>query len=424
MRRAVPAAGLGLLLLLSACAQLRTTWMEFRGSPPPLVEIPAAALPAPDGLRAISGEYRMIPLKWDPLLQGNAGGYLLERAMERAGAFSRLAEIRGRGSISYVDRGSDDAPLGDGETRFYRLRAFAPDGRLSAEASRVVVGTTAPPPDPPEDVRAYSRQPREVPLSWSASPDPTVAGYRVERSPAREGPFEMVAQLEGRHATTYVDSGLGDLRVFYYRVDSTNPDGNAGPPSAPVRGVTKPEPLPPLGLRVSQRRLGANVLEWQPNVETDLVEYRLFRARQGDEPKLVASVPAEARRARDGSVDAGDRVTYTLVAVDRDGLESRPSEAVPVASEGYELSAAVREDGVHLSWNPRREEGFSGARLQRSGWFTRRRSFESETGDYVDRDAVPGRRYRYVAILQRVDASEAPASQPIEVRVPKEADFR
>jgi hypothetical protein len=424
MRRAAHSAGLGLLLLLSACAQVTTFWLEFRGTPPPLVEIPAAALPAPDGLRATSGEHRMIPLKWDPLLQGNAGGYLLERSSQRDGAFSSLAEIRGRGSISYVDRGSDEEPLGDGVTRFYRLRAFAPDGRLSAEASPVVIGTTAPPPDPPEDVRAYSRQPREVPLSWIASPNPIVVGYQVERSPALDGPFEVVAQLEGRHATTYVDSGLGDLRVFYYRVASRNPDGGTGSPSAPARGVTKPVPLPPLGLRVSQRRLGANVLEWQPNVETDLVEYRLFRARQDEKPGLVASVPAEARRARDGSVGAGDRVTYTLVAVDRDGLESRPSEAVPVASEAYGLSVTVRDDGIHLRWNPRTDEGYRGARLLRSAWFTRRRSAWSESGDYVDRDVVPGRRYRYVAILQRPDSSEAPPSRPIDVRVPKEADFR
>ncbi len=424
MRRAAYAAGLGLLLLASACAQVRSFWLEFRGSPPPLVEIPAAALPAPDGLRATSGEYRMIPLKWDPLLHGNAGGYLLERASQRDGEFVRLADIRGRGSISYVDRGSDEEPLGDGATRFYRLRAFAPDGRLSAKASPVVVGTTAPLPDPPEEVRAYSRQPREVPLSWSASPNPIVAGYQVERSPALEGPFEVVARLEGRHATTYVDGGLGDLRVFYYRVASMNPGGGTGSPSAPVRGVTKPVPLPPLGLRVSQRRLGANLLEWQPNVETDLVEYRLFRARQDEQPRLVASVPAEARRARDGSVGAGDRVTYTLVALDRDGLQSRPSKAVPVASEGYGLSAAVREDGIHLRWDPRTDEGFSRSRLVRSGWFTRRKSAWSESGEYVDREVVPGRRYRYVAILQRPDSSEAPPSRPVEVRVPKEAEFR
>jgi hypothetical protein len=424
MRGAAQSAGLGFLLVLSACAQARTFWLEFRGTPPPLVDVPAADLPAPEGLRAASGEYRMIPLKWDPLLHGNAGGYLLERSLQREGAFSRLAEIRGRGSISYADRGSDDEQLGDGVTRFYRLRAFTPDGRLSAVTSPVVAGTTAPLPDPPEGVRAYSRQPREVPLSWSASPNPIVAGYQVERSPALDGPFEVVARLEGRHTATHIDRGLGALRVFYYRVASRNPGGGTGPPSAPVRGVTKPEPLPPLSLRVSQRRLGANILEWQPNVETDLVEYRLFRARRGEDPRLVASVPAEARRARDGSVGAGDRATYTLVAVDRDGLESRPSEAVSVESEDYGLSAEVRDDGIHLRWNPRSEEGYHGARLLRSAWFTRRRSAWSESGHYVDRDVVPGRHYRYVAILQRPDSSEAPPSRPIDVRVSKEADFR
>lgn len=424
MRRAAQSAGLGLLLLLCACAQARTFWLEFRHTPPPLVDEPAADLSAPEGLRATSGEYRMIPLKWDPLLHGNVGGYLLERSPQREAAFSRLAEVRGRGAISYVDRGTEQEPLADGVTRFYRLRAFAPDGRLSGKTSPIVVGTTAPLPDPPEGLRAYSRQPREVPLSWNASPNPIVAGYQVERSPASDGPFEVVARLDGRHTTTYVDRGLGDLRVFYYRVASSNPDGGTGEASAAVRGVTKPEPLPPLGLRVSERRLGANVLEWQPNVETDLGEYRLFRARRDEEPKLVAAVPAEARRARDAGVGAGDRLTYSLLAVDRDGLESRPSEAVPVESEGYELSATLQDDGIHLRWNPRTDEGYRGARVLRSAWFTRRRSAWSETGHYVDRDVKPGRRYRYVAILQGPDSGEAPPSLPIDVRVPKEAKFR
>ncbi|HEY5656727.1 MAG TPA: hypothetical protein VIY27_02955 [Myxococcota bacterium] len=424
MRGIAQTTCLGLLLMACACAQTRSLWLDFRRVPPPLVEIPAANLPAPEILRATSGEYRMIPLKWDPLLHGNAGGYLIEQSAQREGPFARLAEIRGRGSISYVDRGSDDAPLGDGTTRFYRLRAFAPDGRLSAAASPVVVGTTAPVPDPPDGIRAYSRQPREVPLSWNASPNPIVAGYQVERSPAPDGPFETVARLEGRHATTYVDRGLGDLRVFYYRVASRNPGGGVGAPSTPVRGVTKPEPLPPLGLHVSERRLGANVLQWQQNVEADLVEYRLYRAHPAEEPQQVAAVPAEARRARDGGVGAGDRVTYTLIAVDRDGLESRPSEAVPLECEDYGLSAEVREGAVLLSWNPRTDEGYSGARLLRSAWFSRRRSRDVESGTYRDHEVVPGRRYRYVVILQRPDGSEAPASRPVDVRIPKEPELR
>lgn len=423
-RRGAQLAALALMVALTACAHARDFWREWRAQPLELTDSPASDLPAPEGLRATSGAYRMIPLSWDPLLRGNVGGYLLESAAQREGPYTRLAAVAGRGALSYVDRGGAEQPLGDGTTRFYRLRAYTPDGRLAAEASPEVVGTTAPLPEAPGGLRAYSLQPREVPLSWNPSEDPNVAGYAVERSPAPDGPFEVVATLDGRHTASHLDAGLGDLRVFYYRVAAHNPGGASGPPSAVVRAVTKPEPLSPVGLRVAEQELGANVLAWDPNVETDLVEYRLFRAIEGEAPLLVAAVPVEARVARDGSVGAGETIDYVLVAVDRDGLSSNPSEPVRVESEGYGLSAEVRDDGVHLSWNPRSEEGFRNARLVRSAWLTRRQTAHSDSGRYVDRDVRPGRRYRYVAILQSADGSEAPASRPIDVDIPKDADFR
>jgi fibronectin type 3 domain-containing protein len=285
-----------------------------------------------------------------------------------------------------------------------------------------VVATTAPLPDPPKGLRAYSRQPREVPLSWQASEDPVVGGYVVERSPTPEGPFEVGARLDGRHATAFVDRGLGDLRVFYYRVAARNPAGSVGEPSPAVRAVTKPVPLPPLGLHVAVRRLGMNVLTWEPNVETDLALYRLFRMRQGAEPELVVTVDADTTTAADGGVSAGERVAYALVAVDRDGLESQTSDAVEVESEGYSLRASADPEGVRLTWNRRSEEGFQRARVQRTGWFTRRRSAYSDTGSYVDRDVVPGRRYRYVVVLEGPDGRAAPPSSTVEIRVPQGTD--
>jgi hypothetical protein len=420
----VQLAALALLVAATACAHSRDFWRDWREQPIELSDTPVSDLPAPEGLRAASGAYRMIPLSWDPLLRGNVGGYQLESAEQREGPYKRLAAVPGRGALSYVDRGGAEQALGDGVTRFYRLRAYTPDGRLAAEVSPEVAGTTAPLPEAPEALRAYSLQPREVPLSWNPADDPNVAGYAVERSPAPEGPFEVVATLDGRHTTSYLDAGLGDLRVFYYRVAARNPGGASGRPSKGVRAVTKPEPLSPIGLRVAKQALGANVLVWDPNVETDLVEYRLFRVVEGEAPWLVAAVPAEAGIARDGSVGAGEVIDYVLVAVDRDGLASNPSEPVRVESEGYGLSAEVRDDGVHLAWNPRNDEGFQDARLVRTAWLTRRQTAHSDSGRYVDRDVQPGRRYRYVATLRRADGSEAPASRPIDVRIPKDADLR
>ena len=222
-----------------------------RETPPEVSELavePAADLQAPEGLHAASGELRMVPLKWEPLLVGDIGGYVVERAPERDGHFEQLARVPGRLTTIYLDRETvpaNPAPVSrlgptanqfdsestasqDGITWFYRVRAYSSDGSLASRASPLAVATTALPPEAPEDLRAYSRQPRSVPLSWRASDDLDVVGYRVERSPTASGPFELLAEIDGRHQTIYVDRGLGDLRVFYYRVIAVNAAGGIG----------------------------------------------------------------------------------------------------------------------------------------------------------------------------------------------------
>ncbi len=406
------------------------------------VEVNSAAdLPAPEGLRATSGELRMVPLKWEPLLVGDIGGYVIERAAERDGPFERLTKISGRLTTTYLDRetapaapapgaepdgrafAGDEKAGEDGVTWFYRIRAHASDGRVGSRASAPAVATTALPPEPPDDLRAYSRQPRAVPLSWRASDDPNVVGYRVERSPTASGPFELLAQINGRHQTTYVDRGLGDLRVFYYRVVAVNAAGGLGSASSePVRAVTKPEPLPPIGLRTVEQRLGVNVLAWDHNVEEDIVGYRLYRTLEGeDTPTLIASLSADETTADDRAVAAGQQVSYTLVAIDRDGLESDPSDPIEVESERYGLSATVRPDGVHLAWEDRSDEGFLGGHVFRTALLQNKNLGFSPGNTFVDSEIKAGATYRYTVVLERADQSLAPRSAPVEISIPERA---
>jgi len=480
-RRRTAACALALVGALSACTasfdfERARRYLERTPEPtlPTLQEGPAAPdLPPPEGLRAVSGELRKVPLKWDPLLAGDVGGYLVERAPARAGPFERLVPIAGALATTYIDHltappeaptaasasedvaapspqnpaasaggegteeakasaeAESDAPDAseaapgandlDGVTYFYRVRAFTPAGQLATWSSGVVAATTAPAPAAPEDLRAYSHQPRKVPLSWRASEDPTVSGYRVGRSPTSGGPFQRVAQVEGRHTTIYVDQGLGDLRVFYYQVTSLNAAGGEGAPSEPVRAVTKPEPLPPIGLQVVERRLGSNRMAWSPNVEPDVAHYRLLRLREGAaKPESVTTVPHASHEARDDAVGAGETVTYTLVAFDGDGLESAPGEPVTVQSEGYDLSADVQPDGVHLLWNPRTEEGYRGARVFRRERLSRREFPPVAGSHFIDTGVRPGRSYRYTVTLLETGGNSAPRSATVEVRVPPE----
>jgi fibronectin type 3 domain-containing protein len=475
-----------------------------------------ANLPRPERLRAASGELREVPLTWDPVLVGDVGGYLIERAPHRDGLFERLSPVAGGLTTTYLDpietgperpavelppddaldaasgeaegtgvsmtaqgdtiaatevareeepdlvgagkpaavvtaapeelRDSPDATaepprigvpatdenpsdaaasvrfLGpDGATYYYRVRAFTPAGELSKQISEVVAATTAPLPDPPADLRAYSHQPRRVPLSWRASPDVTVSGYRIDRSPTSLGPFEGIAELNGRHTTTFIDRGLGDLRVFYYRVTAVNAAGGVGAPAEPVRAVTKPDPLPPIGLRVMAQELGANRLGWELNVEPDVTEYQLLRLRDGAEaPEVVTTIPQGTTDTVDRAVGAHEQVTYWLLAFDRDGLKSAASDLIEVTSEGYNLRATPGPDGVRLEWEPRRDEGFRGARVFRSGIISQREFSPISGSSFVDADVTPGRTYRYSVSLLNANGRSAPRSQTIEVQVPED----
>jgi hypothetical protein len=420
------AAGCASLDLEAALQRLRLA--PPASIPPPLRETPAAALLAVEGLRATSGELRAVPLSWDPLLIGDVAGYAVERADAREGPFERRAAVPGRAHTLFVDRGqrqpeatqgAEVPGLADGATFFYRVRAFDPAGHLAAAVSEAVEASTAPLPDPPQDLRAWSLQPGEVPLRWSAPGDARVAGYVVYRSPTSWGPFEPLAEIDARHDTVYVDHGLGDLRVFYYRVASRHAGGGEGPTSASVRAVTKPAPLPPFGLRVAGQQLGANRLFWERNVEKDVVEYQLFRTRAGAEaPELVVAVPAHQSEAEDDRVGADERLSYALVAIDRDGLRSDPGSPLAVVGTGYALRASAGPGGVALEWEARADEGFHGARVLRNGLFSQRELGSVEGGAFLDRAATRAGRYRYVVVLRRADGTLAPPSSPVEIRVP------
>jgi fibronectin type 3 domain-containing protein len=284
----------------------------------------------------VIGELRAIPLKWDPLLTGDVGGYVVERSLREKGDFQRVGSVYDRFETSFVDRGADLAPkalpgstdLGDGASYYYRVRAFDAGGFIAATATPAVGAATAPPPSRPEGLRSYDHQPGKIALTWRAVPDPSVAGYVVYRSPGLRGHYEPVARLEGRFATTWVDAGLAPLRVFYYRVAAVNDAGGEGVPTRALRGVTKPEPLPPASLRVVSQSPAAVSLAWEPNLEPNLAGYRVLRRRVGEGPEeLVAELAPDVTRVEDVfSEPPREALVYRVVAYDRDGLVSAAVE--------------------------------------------------------------------------------------------------
>jgi fibronectin type 3 domain-containing protein len=401
--------------------------------PPVLLEAPPARIGAVEGLRTLSGELRAIPLRWDPLLAGDVAGYAVERATQAEGPYERIAVVMERFKTAYTDRGTDlgaklnaretAGDLGDGNTYWYRVRPFDSRGHLGAQVAAPLSGTTAARPAPPTGFRAYSQLPRQVALSWDSSADPTVSGYVVSRSPSANGNFLPIAKLDGRFTTTWVDRGLGDLRVFYYRLAALNASGGASDPTAAARAVTKPEPLPPTGLHLAERALGRNVVAWERNVEPDLTGYRVLRRRaNGATEELVAEVGAETTRVADEAVGASEKVAYQVLAFDRDGLESEPSDAVDGESVGYGLAAEADGGRVTLRWDPEVHAALAAVRVLSPGSFgddELARVEGSSAPTFVHDGASPGSTLRYRLEGIRPDGRPAPPSPVLEVKVPE-----
>jgi fibronectin type 3 domain-containing protein len=403
---------------------------ERRPEPPVLSEAPPARIGAVEGLRTLSGELRAIPLRWDPLLAGDVGGYAVERATAEDGPFERIAVVMGRFQTAYTDRGADlgaklnaretAGDLGDGNTYFYRVRPFDAHGHLGARVSAPLSGTTTARPSPPTGFRAYSQLPRQVALSWEPSADPSVSAYVLSRSPSANGTFLPVAKLEGRFTTTWVDRGLGDLRVFYYRLAAVNGAGGASEPSAAARAVTKPEPLPPVGVHLAERTLGRNVVAWERNVERDLAGYRVLRRRADDtRDELVAEVGAETLRVSDDAIGASEQLAYQVLAFDRDGLESERSDPVEGESVGYGMAAAVEGTSVTLSWDPEVQRQLASVRVLVDGALGENEIGRVESPRFVHRGVRPGSTLRYRLVGVRPDGRAAPPSPVFEVRVPE-----
>ena len=134
--------------------------------------------------------------------------------------------------------------------------------------------------------------------------------------------------------------------------------------------------------------------------------------------EVVAVLPADQTHAEDAAVMADELIDYSLVAVDRDGLESAPSTPLTVRSLGYEMTATVKRNGVHLDFNMRMEEGYRRASIQRRGVLGYSDIGVSYDGVFVDPDVERDTHYEYTATLLRTDGTSGPTSAPVAVHVP------
>jgi hypothetical protein len=217
-------------------------------------------------------------------------------------------------------------------------------GRKGALSKRVAVPLVPPPPAPPTPAVAYGET--TITVTWSASseggaPDvlpshalgveaPTLAYnvYDVPPPPAAETRLTTAPVTELR----YTDSRIawGAERCYAVRAVASVGALSVESGEQPAKCVTLVDTFPPAAPKglTGVASEAAISLIWEPNTEKDLAGYLVLRGvPPGDNVETLAPVtpaPIQATIFND-AVQPGVRYVYAIVAVDKAGNRSGPS---------------------------------------------------------------------------------------------------
>ena len=300
-----------LLLLLPACGKV--------GDPlPPFIRIPEAV----KDLAVTQNGYDLV-LSWtNPprYIDGSAATNLSVVHIRKNGETLATVKIEAAGQPQ-----SYPTPVGAvlaGQSTF-SLVVETTQGKFSQVSNTASVT----PVEVPGRITGLSARPdqRRIFLSWEKPQDhPELADlYVVTRT-------DIPAEVETVNDTRYEDVRYRAGRALTYRVTAgRRVAGNVvmgvGPESTTVTAEDKTPPAVPLGLEVKASEAGAYVT-WEPNSESDLAGYRVFRSEWPDSGfKPVTDRLTSGVGFFDSSYTPG--LYYALSAVDESGNESAMSSA-------------------------------------------------------------------------------------------------
>jgi chitodextrinase len=298
----------------------------------------AHAQQPPTNVTATAASSSRIDLAWTASSSTFVSGY---RIYYTNGTL--LGEV-GPSTLSFSDTGLTAMTQYD---YYVTMFNFAGESGPSNTASAVTLDPT--PPSTPANLQGTAVSTTEIDLSWNAASDPEtgIQDYVVYRD-------GLEVARTGTNLS-YRDSGLTPDTQYQYRVSAVNGDAIEGATSSPVNVRTLPPepPPPPTSLTATTVSDSEIDLSWTAPSTGDVIGYRVYR--NGNPVDNTAGTSY-----RDSGLQGFTTYTYTVTALDGEGLESEPSQPAQATTldgtpptQPQSLSAtASGATTIQLSWSP------------------------------------------------------------------------
>jgi hypothetical protein len=255
---------------------------------------------------------------WRPHPNPSITGYIVQKSDSYRQKWEDIATLKGRLQAEYIDK-----EVESGKVYNYRVVAKAFDGSLSIPSQSVEVKVKKL-PLPVDAIYATKDIPKQIVVSWEAGEQKEFANFRLYSADKTDGNYRVLTNTVEKK---YIDKVNEDGIVKYYKVTVIDKDGLESPSLNIATGLTKALPQTP---KFTQAVIKENkvFLTWKNDEKGDFT-YRITK-KWGSFINKNSLTFNDIRDAKfeDKDVSLGETYNYSIEAVDKDGLASKPSEAV------------------------------------------------------------------------------------------------
>ena len=307
-------------------------------------------LPSVAWIYARNGLPRMAKLLWRPHRNQAVNYYIVERKDILEESWKQIAKVKGRLQAEYIDTDLEDKHI-----YYYRIRVETFD-RIVSTPSEIVKVVTKPLPPIVTGLKASIDLPKRIELNWNKSNYKDFERYYLYRSKRKDGKYELIAKL---YNNTFVDEIGEDGAKYFYKVSQKDIDGlESKKDDYIVMGATLPKLLAPKPkeAKFDGRAIHIGWFKVDPRSQSYIVERR---AKTGWFDEKLTRFKTSKTEFVDTAIAPGTTYYYRVVALDRYGIASPPSEELKV--EVKELRAvpekAIRKPhGTKSAGKPSKEQ--------------------------------------------------------------------
>ncbi len=368
--------------------------------------------------------------EWKSILDPRVEGIYIYRenpsSSENSSGLQYLKTLKSRFKTHFVD-----TTVEPNSHYSYKFRTFSADAE-GVDSEKIVL-TTLPVLSSVSWIHSITGMPRTAKIIWRPDINERVDKYVIERKTLDNNEWEEIGSVKGRLNAEYIDSGLDDNHVYFYRVRVVTFDNIVSTPSAVVKVLTKALPRSVTNIKVTTNLPRKIKITWSPSAQEDFSQYYLYRSEKLDSGyELIAKLFNNS--FEDKIEEDGKTYFYRVSVVDKDGLESISDKN---SIQGKTLNkpeapaivnAKLIGSDIKIEWSKTdpRSRTYVVEQTHKEGWFdeSTEKFTDIKRTSFVDKNVALNSTYSYKVYSVDANGIQSEASMEVKVTTPESTEIQ